>query len=1023
MAYRAAPRLVWGQYYRTYVLAINNYNYRSLYPSDATAPVALPTGATNCYSGLQCEALAISSILRANFGVNTASVSVVQGGQTIGATSSVNGEQYFCVLNYPVTVSATYPGPVTVSRTNPNPGAGACRGVNQYCDLGNFFRTVTPLWDCWADTMMGKLENSSYPSNGLQWFVYYQGQSNQVVYPSGSLSYITPLPLSVSSFQIPAVSSSLFTLRIQEGNCGGTVPPQLTTCVFQDFNLTGGTSDLNSALTTPVLGRVLTAFDLFYLPSNVRVELLSSPGMQTFRDVPNQGGAPRCYCVLPINLHARISENAACWKSPVTDCRALLRPTDAEDCELCDFLSILRFDLRGLPSLTTNGWLRTSSATPNEVPLFTASATFSNLPGFQRTAGSVAQGGTPFTYGSNQPSATYGTSTKLSVVQRDQPLQDGFLFTIAVPAGVSSVRVQWASSIYNPQNSADPGARISVVGSQSGTVLASFNIGAGAPGTFAAGQTPNLNVQSGETLTIQFQGQGGKTESTPLLNALSVIGRQFSFSDVRELRQIGNVYQNITVLRSCKCDTPQQYSLTIIDNSQASKEMTTSCCNKDCVFPEPFTRILCLDLADSAQVLAQNCTAGQHPYPSSLRVYNATNPVGGPTPIVYSNMNPSLPDTSVWNPTYGSDNYASTTYGGCGYTVRNRLQVQISTTNVGATPFRTIARQGGYNGCLVHNQTCNYHTGLCTGQSPDVTLSNADKKRSEILLSPVPTYQGNYWNGNSWYTVLCLPYNVRVSEYSLAKVKKEEEKAHRSHVFKRLSLLTAREPELAEISSRSLPRSRSTWSAKDTTTSLLSCPPFTLVTRCSCLTLLLIGTGALFVFDLFFLFPHFNQKKKKRYPGIGFDITLRDANNVQFRGKRSKLFLPNCTFDRWAWSSATCLDCGYRQNYFSVLTVPGINVQTVELPYNDRPLQYPDTRQYPVVIQTADCSVGTACQTNIYETFSRINVKSARGAPGRIYFLCVALLLVFASISFFFFLTHKSQIKATLSTACTPSLW
>jgi hypothetical protein len=117
------------------------------------------------------------------------------------------------------------------------------------------------------------------------------------------------------------------------------------------------------------------------------------------------------------------------------------------------------------------------------------------------------------------------------------------------------------------------------------------------------------------------------------------------------------------------------------------------------------------------------------------------------------------------------------------------------------------------------------------------------------------------------------------------------------------------------------------------------------------------------------------------YPGIGFDITLRDANNVQFRGKRSKLFLPNCTFDRWAWSSATCLDCGYRQNYFSVLTVPGINVQTVELPYRDRPLQYPDTRQYPVNFQTADCSVGTTCSTNLFETFSRINVASNRGAP------------------------------------------
>jgi len=326
-------------------------------------------------------------------------------------------------------------------------------------------------------------------------------------------------------------------------------------------------------------------------------------------------------------------------------------------------------------------------------------------------------------------------------------------------------------------------------------------------------------------------------------------------------------------------------------------------------------------------------------------VYNATNPFGGPTPIVYSNMNPSLPDTSVWNPTYGSDNYASTTYGGCGYTVRNRLQVQISTTNVGATPFRTIARQGGYNGCLVHNQTCNYYTGLCTGQSPNVTLSNADKKRSEILLSPVPTYQGNYWNGNSWYTVLCLPYNVRVSEYSLAKTFPVD--CTRAGTCRNLIPLIA------------------------TLKVDLECEGYN--NQPALMPAIHSGDSM----QLFDPAPYWD-----RYPGIGFDITLRDANNVQFRGKRSKLFLPNCTFDRWAWSSATCLDCGYRQNYFSVLTVPGIRVQTVELPYNDRPLQYPDTRQYPVVIQTADCSVGTACQTNIYETFSRINVKSARGAPG-----------------------------------------
>jgi hypothetical protein len=53
------------------------------------------------------------------------------------------------------------------------------------------------------------------------------------------------------------------------------------------------------------------------------------------------------------------------------------------------------------------------------------------------------------------------------------------------------------------------------------------------------------------------------------------------------------------------------------------------------------------------------------------------------------------------------------------------------------------------------------------------------------------------------------------------------------------------------------------------------------------------------------------------YPGIGFDITLRDQSGVQFRGKRSKLFLPNCTFDKWAWSRFVVLFFAFVFVFFS----------------------------------------------------------------------------------------------------------
>jgi hypothetical protein len=581
-----------------------------------------------------------------------------------------------------------------------------------------FSRTVTPNWDCWVNSNM--LDANAYPTNGIQYFVYANGNPSTVVFPT-SLPlpfYQVPLPVSAQSFQVPA-SSGTYTLRIQEGTCPGPA------CAFADFPLNANGP---SAYNTSATGRILTAFDLFYLPLGVSVDLLTtSAGNPTFRHIANQGTAPRCYCVLPVVLEARISENAACWKSPPVSCVALVRPEDPQDCELCDFLSILRFDLRGLPAWTTNGWLRVAPQAPTNVPIFQLNAAISNLPNFQRTAGGVPQGGLPLTYGANQPTALYGNFNKLSVIQRSPApplgLQNGFQIQVTVPASTVSVIINWASTIYNTAGSPNPAGRIRVTGSSSGVVLSSQALNSGVAGTYAAASTVPLNVVAGETLTILFEGFGSVVEATPLLNALSVIGQTVAWTDVRQLNQIGNVYNNITVLRSCECDVPQQYSLTIVDNAQASKQQATRCCGKECTFPEPFTRILCLKLADRADVIAEQnaCNSSQHPWSAGLRVYTAAAPPY--TPPTYPNY--------VFNPTVPVDNWASTQYDGCGYRVLNRLTVQISTTNTGATPFRTIARQGGYDGCAVHQQCHPYTVPMCPSNGEQPLWK---KKRSEVQI-------------------------------------------------------------------------------------------------------------------------------------------------------------------------------------------------------------------------------------------------------------------------------------------------
>jgi hypothetical protein len=99
-------------------------------------------------------------------------------------------------------------------------------------------------------------------------------------------------------------------------------------------------------------GRILSAFELFFLPANtVSVTLKTADGV-AFRELDDQGAQPRCYCVLPAEVKVAIEESSgpqggANWESGVESCLADL--AGPYDCSICDFLTILEFDLKGIP--------------------------------------------------------------------------------------------------------------------------------------------------------------------------------------------------------------------------------------------------------------------------------------------------------------------------------------------------------------------------------------------------------------------------------------------------------------------------------------------------------------------------------------------------------------------------------------------------------------------------------------------------------------------------------------------------
>lgn len=107
----------------------------------------------------------------------------------------------------------------------------------------------------------------------------------------------------------------------------------------------------------PSFGRILSVFELFFLPSQGVSVSLNTPDAVPYRTLQNQGGAARCYCILPSLTSALIREGASLttsprWLSAPENCiapRTAPYGSAQYDCSICDFLTILQFDLRGIP--------------------------------------------------------------------------------------------------------------------------------------------------------------------------------------------------------------------------------------------------------------------------------------------------------------------------------------------------------------------------------------------------------------------------------------------------------------------------------------------------------------------------------------------------------------------------------------------------------------------------------------------------------------------------------------------------
>lgn len=331
-----------------YVLAVDNYQFEVVIGN------VKRVAALNCAIG-ECEAAPLASVLSVYSSTLRGSLSVSVDNVPFNVPYAITGDvTRICVLNLPLTsVTATFNSGGVVTQRGID-----CGDVNQLCST-YVYANLSPNYSCLIASGVA-VAVTVETSAGINVYQRWGVPEATLVVPAlpnlrlriyDGLSQWTPAGF------FPAVVNS---------NANSVYP--VTDCTaFQD---TGSIHQVGNAPgqcgVTDRVDRMLSIFDLAFLPvyepgfegngqlpillPNTSVTVtLQLPGAQVFRFVPNQGGAPRMYCVLPVVVEAKITENAACFTSDATDCRVANPVPSIADCSVCDFLSVLQYDLKNLP--------------------------------------------------------------------------------------------------------------------------------------------------------------------------------------------------------------------------------------------------------------------------------------------------------------------------------------------------------------------------------------------------------------------------------------------------------------------------------------------------------------------------------------------------------------------------------------------------------------------------------------------------------------------------------------------------
>ena len=524
-----------------------------------------------------------------------------------------------CVLNLPLTsVTGTFSTGGVVTQNGIN-----CGDVDQTC-FTYLYGVLTPNYSC-------------YPTSGVPITVRITDAQGTQVYQRYGIAE--------TSIVVPGLPNLNFTIYDGLSSVSGPLF-NVTTAAVQSFSVSDcsafqdtqsqhqSTSTFGNCSIAFRQDRTLSIFDLAFLPeieagfegngqlpvtgenSTVSVYLQLPNNGGVFRYIPRQGGLPRLYCVLPIVLEAKITENAACYNSFNVSCvQPALPATGIADCEVCDFLSILQYDLTGLPR-ETSSIIYVGPITGVDTVIATqdfSSFAISGQPCNRLVNGSAIgyfnyfpqQNIEVWTQGCNGAPGFVngvGTGNTLKIGGVDSFRSIGHFqvnttcTSFVVPQFSNAIDISFYAWQHGNSPSPDQQGYVTATGGRSGSTLKAWvNFVRSA---WNLNTIRLLDVIEGETVTVCWVQDGPYGFNVDNVKFSTVV---YPLFPIRIMQWQGNYFNQIPVLRAgsgqgCPYGQFQRYCIRVFDGV-AFKQECTICNDKTCVPENPFVCNLCLNLA------------------------------------------------------------------------------------------------------------------------------------------------------------------------------------------------------------------------------------------------------------------------------------------------------------------------------------------------------------------------------------------------------------------------------------------